>query len=120
MRRGRSKTENCTSAHCLGPGFCSWNRAAAPFPSDLARASLKSAMKWSVKATWLARSPTKSNTASRGAEMTVSTVTGPMGADCMAARALGGARSDRQVPLGGVHALGLGVLPLGGGNLAEA
>src|SRR5687768_12056028 len=37
-------------------------------------------MKWSVNATWFARSPTKSKTASRGADMTVSTVTGPKAA----------------------------------------
>jgi hypothetical protein len=44
IRRGRSKATNWTSAHCFGPGFSSRKRAAAPGPSERARASRKSDM----------------------------------------------------------------------------
>ena len=78
-------------------------------------------MKWSVKATWLARSPTKSKTASRGAEMTVSTVTGPKGRRLYGCRPrLRRAARDRQMALARVDALSLRAVALGRRHLRQA
>src|SRR5918999_2821661 len=76
-------------------------------------------MKWSVKAGRPARSQTKSKTSSRGAEMTVETVTWRTGAPLYVPRS-GGPADDSQPALADVHALGAHRAPAAFGQSREA